>query len=146
MAILEDQIKGLGDLTFEDFKRHPVWTLCDSLYDESLAAPIKITHPLHDEIANVLLLLATITLQDDSELDGRIGFNLSNNSAYSLRFYQDEDEFLFGGNLFPEIGTLEQLSEWLGKPVDSITPVRFYTPFVLEDGTHITGEIDLHSW
>ncbi len=146
MAILEDQIKDSGNLTLEDFKRHPVWTLCDSLYDESLVAPIKITHPLHDEEANVLLLLATITFQDDSELDGRIGFNLSNNSVYSLRLYQDEDEFIFFGNLIPGIGTLEQLSEWLGKSVDSITPVRFYTPFVLDDGTHITGELDLHSW
>ncbi len=146
MALLEKQAKNVTFLTLEDFKQYPVWTWYETLYDESLVAPVKLTHPLQDEFANVFFILVTVILHDDTVLHGTIGFNLSNNSVFYLSFFKNGDEFRFDGSKTPGIGTLEKLSEWLGKPEDGITPLQYESPFVLEDGTHITGELDLHSW
>lgn len=146
MTDLENNVKPIGELSPEDFRRHPIWSWYENDWDETLVAPVEITHPLNKSGYLVFFIQCELVLNDGTTVEGAVSINLNNNSAYSLEFFRENERFIFTGKWPPGLGNLEQLSNWLKKSVDEITPLKYITPYLFEDGTPIKGEIDLQDW
>lgn len=146
MAKPKENKKPVSELTPDDFRHHPIWSWYENDWDESLVTPVEITHPLDEENYTAFFILCEFMLKDGTKIQGNISISLNDKLVYHLEFFKGSEKFSFSGKLHPKFGTLEQLSNWLGKPVDKITPLNYTTPYYFEDGTPIKGEIELRDW
>lgn len=146
MTQIEKNIKRVSELRPDDFRRYPIWSWYEDDWDESLVIPVEITHPLNEEDHTAFFVLCEFMLKNGTKIQGDISISLADQFVYHLEFFKGNEKFGFSGKLHPEFGTLKQLSEWLGKPVDEITPLKYVTPYFFEDGDPIKGELDLRDW
>jgi hypothetical protein len=146
MTKLKKNVKPVGELKPDDFRRHPIWSWYENDWDESLVMPVEIIHPLNEDEYLVFFILCDLILNDGTNMKGAVSINLNNKSAYSIEFFRGNEVFGFTGKWPTDLGNLVQLSNWLQKSVDEITPVKYITPYFFKDGNPIKGEIDLRDW
>ncbi|MEW5956351.1 MAG: hypothetical protein AB1801_01410 [Chloroflexota bacterium] len=146
MSQIEKNIKRVSDLRPGDFRRYPIWSWYEDDWDESRVIPVEITHPLDEEEYTAFFILCEFVLNDGTKIQGDISISLNNRFIYHLEFFKGNEKFGFSGKLHPKFGNLEQLSNWLKKSVDEITPLKYSTLYFFKDGTPIKGEIDLRDW
>lgn len=146
MQKYHQKVKPIKHLNLSDFQEYPIWTWYENDEDESLVMPINILHHLEKDEYGVLFILAELELRDGTKLMSNIAVNLTNRKVYALEFYRETQSFIFTGNKPLPLKSITQLSEWLQKPVEAITPIKYATPFSFEDGEAICGEIDLQDW
>lgn len=146
-AIRTDLAKHVGHLTPEDFWRFPVWTWCEDETQRGMACPLVTDgHVIDDSEYDVAFIFADLILPDGIHVDGEVLINLGSKEAYGISVFREGDRFNFYGNLVPRQGTLQQLSDWLGKPVDEITPLEYSTAYSYKSRGPIRGILDLHKW
>lgn len=136
------QTKYIGDVTPTDFREYPIWTWYQDDPDTSLVIPIDVERVI-EGMYLALFVFCELTLADGTIMEGNISFDCFRKSVYVLRIYQGDNSFLFSGSMFPYEGTLQHLSDWLQKPIEAITPLRYYTPYSFPNGDQLAGEISL---
>lgn len=142
----------IQDFGIEDLKRHPVWTWW-TVSDEDILSPVSFeaNRVLKTRAYEDLFIFCQIELKDGTCLDGEVAIDGSDGETVStVTFYRDDDSLWIGpGDAF--LGgldwTMDKLTNWFGKPIDQIIPLRYETEFVqAKDGMPIAGVIDPREW
>jgi hypothetical protein len=136
-------VKRVSDLTPDDFRKCSIWSWYENVEDESLVMPVEEEYLLSSDY-DPLFILSELILCDGTKLQGEIALKLSTREVYMLGFFRGDEIFTF--SLHPALkglNTLERVSNWLQKPIKEISPIRYITPYVFNDGSAIVGEIDL---
>lgn len=144
---LPQNCKSQRELSLEDFQRNPVWTWYENDTDESLMIPIEATDTLNEDDFSVFFILCQFVFSDKTSVQGVIGVNIFAREPYYVEFFIGDQPLTFSGAAFLlSPSSLDNFAASLGKSIDDITPLEFYTPFHFEDGESISGKIDLMEW
>ncbi len=146
------QLKQFGDLTFEDFERHPVWIGCHTAdydepwydnTDEQTFRPWTGELPA-DASKGMFLVKATLELRDGSRHTGFVtpSPNKGNLAIQQPQIFAGNQRFGFWGGIFgvPE-AVRTALYSALGKSPDQVFPLGFSVDQGLATGV-TAGQVD----
>jgi hypothetical protein len=146
------ELKQFGDLTPEDFERHPVWIGCHTAdygepwyenTDEETFRPWTGELPV-DASEGMLLVKATLELRDGSRHTGFVtpAHDEGDLGTQQPQIFAGNRRFSFWGGMFgvPEEGR-QALYAALGKSPDEVFPLRFSVVPSLASGV-TSGQVD----
>ena len=158
MELLWKYKRDAGTVTYLDYERFPIWTLDEDDFGNTYEIPVSTAAPLDiTDLDLMISVLCSLELHDGTIMKGAIHidlrkflkYGLTAFSTYGLRVFKNGDEFSLTPRAvlrYTPKGSAEDLSRWLNKPLDAITPIRYRAPFEFRNGQVISGELDLHTW
>jgi hypothetical protein len=150
MELLWEYKRSSGTITAVDFEQFPIWTLVEDDNGNSFEVPVIVSDPLYitdDDL--VIFVYCHVWLSDGTKLKGIVYIDLVGMREYGIILVNGDKEFTLSSINARKIlneGSPEQLSNWLNKPIESISPIAYTTSFHLHTGKTIEGVLDLHTW
>jgi hypothetical protein len=135
-------LKNAGELKFDDFAIHPIWTWAENDEDESSVMPLDYPGALPED-HDALFVGCEFLLSDGTKIAGAISIRMSNHSVYLISFPKADGRF-FDFPLHPQLTTVtrEQLAIQLGKRVEHVFPIRYNTSYKFSNGQSVAGQIE----
>lgn len=141
--LLPKNLKTGSELTYTDFKTHPIWTFYDDDGDD--VVPVEYPGWATEAIGGEGMFVACeYTLNDGTKLSGVVLINIYTNLPYRFEF-RNNDSTLIGfpvKTVLENKGTRKQLAKFLGKSIAEVFPIHYATPFILENGILLEGKHD----
>lgn len=131
------------ELTYADYIANPIWGFADDDGDEVMSVDYP-DHLIWSDGGEALWVKCKFLLNDSSELPGVVGIRMTDQTIYLLEFIKENNDlFVYPVSALEGSVTIEELSHHLNKPLDSIFPITYITPYKFQDGQLLTGQYSL---
>jgi hypothetical protein len=139
-----DNKRSSSQLNISDFEAYPLWTWED---DDDKLIPIKTNEVLSDDEYNAVFAKCEIKMHDGNKISGVVAVRMSNQEVYLISF-PEKNGNLLDIPLQPLLAEqkeaqLKKLGDRFAKPLSSIFPLEFKTPFRFSDGSLLKGKINI---